>query len=94
MDVVTAIDLSRATVRRIHLNMCWSFLYNIVAVPIAAGSLITVGVKLAPWMAAALMALSDVSVVTSSLFLKWFVLFSDVWQHVANWVSIAVTENQ
>jgi Cu+-exporting ATPase len=70
MDVVTAIDLSRATVRRIRMNMAWSLLYNVIAVPIAAGSLITVGVKLAPWMAAAAMSLSDLTVVTSSLFLK------------------------
>jgi Cu+-exporting ATPase len=72
MDVVTAIDLSWATVRRIQMNMAWSLLYNVIAVPIAAGSLITVGVKLAPWMAAAAMSLSDLTVVTSSLFLKLY----------------------
>jgi Cu+-exporting ATPase len=72
MDVVTAIDLSRATVQRIRMNMTWSFLYNVIAVPIAAGAFITLGLKLAPWMAAAAMSLSDLTVVTSSLFLKFY----------------------
>ena len=89
MDVVTAIDLSRATVRRIRMNMCWSLLYNIIAVPIAAGALITVGVKLAPWMAAAAMSLSDVTVVTSSLFLKLYVIMVVCGWNMAQWISFS-----
>jgi Cu+-exporting ATPase len=72
MDVVTAIDLSRSTVRRIKLNFGWAVIYNFIGIPLAAGALITVGVKLSPWMAAGAMALSSVTVVTSSLFLKFY----------------------
>jgi Cu+-exporting ATPase len=72
MDVVTAIDLSRSTVRRIKLNFGWAVVYNFIGIPLAAGALITVGVKLAPWMAAGAMAMSSVTVVTSSLLLKFY----------------------
>jgi len=65
-DVVTAIELSRATMRRIRLNFFWALGYNTLGIPVAALGL------LRPEIAGAAMALSSVSVVTSSLLLKRF----------------------
>ena len=73
MDVVAAIHLSRTTVRRIRINFVWAVAYNLVGLPIAAGALQPIGVSLQPWMAAAAMAFSSVSVLLSSLLLKRFV---------------------
>ncbi len=65
-DVVTAIELSRATIRRIRWNFVWALGYNSLGIPIAALGL------LRPELAGAAMALSSVSVVTSSLLLRRF----------------------
>ena len=65
-DVVTAIELSRATMRKIHQNFVWALGYNTLGIPIAAFGL------LRPEFAGAAMALSSVSVVTSSLLLRRF----------------------
>uniref|UniRef100_A0A914C451 Uncharacterized protein n=1 Tax=Acrobeloides nanus TaxID=290746 RepID=A0A914C451_9BILA len=72
IDVVSAIRLSKATVRRIRINLFFAFIYNSIGIPIAAGVLQPLGISIQPWMAAAAMAMSSVSVVTSSLFLKNF----------------------
>jgi Cu+-exporting ATPase len=65
-DAVTAIELSRATMRKIHQNFFWALGYNTLGIPIAALGL------LRPELAGAAMALSSVSVVSSSLLLRRF----------------------
>ncbi len=69
--VVTAIELSRATIRVIRENLVWAFGYNTILIPVAAGVLYPVwGVLLSPILAGSAMAFSSVSVVTNSLRLK------------------------
>jgi Cu+-exporting ATPase len=67
-DVVTAIELSRATMRKIHQNFFWALGYNTLGIPVAAVGLLSQF----PWIAGAAMAFSSVSVVTSSLLLRRF----------------------
>jgi P-type Cu+ transporter len=71
--VVTAIALSRATIRTIKQNLFWAFIYNIIGIPIAAGLFYPLtGWLLSPIIASAAMSLSSVSVVTNSLRLRGF----------------------
>lgn len=70
-DVVTAIDLSRYTIRKIRQNLFWAFIYNAAGIPIAAGLLYPInGFLLNPMIAGAAMAFSSVSVTTNSLLMK------------------------
>ncbi len=72
-DVPAAIRLSRATLRNIHENLFWAFIYNIIGIPLAAGVFIGVlGWQLNPMFAAAAMSLSSFCVVTNALRLNFF----------------------
>lgn len=71
--VVTAVDLSRATMRNIKQNLVFAFIYNGIGIPIAAGALYpALGLTLSPMIAAAAMALSSLSVVANANRLKTF----------------------
>jgi Cu+-exporting ATPase len=73
LDVVTALQLSKKTIRNIKQNLFWAFAYNTAGIPIAAGLLfIFGGPKLNPMIAGGAMAFSSVSVVTNALRLKKF----------------------
>lgn len=71
-DVVSAIQLSRETLRKIKQNMFFALFYNVVGIPIAARIFIGFGLILKPELAGLAMALSSVSVVANSLTLKFF----------------------
>ncbi len=67
-DVPAAIRLSRATLRNIHENLFWAFIYNVIGIPLAAGVWIPIfGLKLNPMFGAAAMSLSSFCVVTNAL---------------------------
>jgi Cu+-exporting ATPase len=69
-DVVTAIDLSRYTMRTIKQNLFWAFFYNSIGIPVAAGALYKLGFLLNPMIGGAAMAFSSVSVVSNSLLMR------------------------
>jgi Cu+-exporting ATPase len=71
--LVTAIALSRATMRNIRQNLFWAFAYNVILIPVAMGALYPVtGMLLDPIFAAGAMALSSVTVVSNALRLRRF----------------------
>jgi P-type Cu+ transporter len=73
MDVATAIQLSKSTIRNIKQNLFWAFAYNTAGIPLAAGLFYAFGgPKLNPMFGAAAMSLSSVSVLTNALRLKGF----------------------
>ena len=72
-DVPAAIRLSRATLKNIHENLFWAFIYNIIGIPLAAGAwYMLLGWKLNPMFGAAAMSLSSFCVVTNALRLNLF----------------------
>lgn len=72
-DVPAAIRLSRLTLRNIHQNLFWAFIYNVIGIPLAAGVWIPLlGLQLNPMFAAAAMSLSSFCVVTNALTLNLF----------------------
>lgn len=76
-DVPAAIRLSRATLRNIHENLFWAFIYNIIGIPLAAGIWISIfGWKLNPMFGAAAMSLSSFCVVTNALRLNFFSMYN------------------
>ena len=71
LDVIRAIRLSKATVRKMKQNLAWATIYNLLAIPIAAGLLYPVFfVMLRPEFAALLMSLSSIIVATNAILLK------------------------
>lgn len=73
LDGVTAIQLSKATIKNIKENLFWAFFYNTIGIPLAAGVFYSLlEWKLNPMFAAAAMSLSSVCVVTNALRLKFF----------------------
>ncbi|MFY9081635.1 heavy metal translocating P-type ATPase, partial [Aliarcobacter butzleri] len=73
LDAVKAIQLSNAVIKNIKQNLFWTFFYNIIGIPLAAGVFYTIlGWKLSPMFAGAAMSLSSVTVVLNALRLKLF----------------------
>ncbi|MBC3889631.1 cadmium-translocating P-type ATPase [Acetobacterium paludosum] len=73
INILSAVQLSKATLRNIKQNLFWAFIYNTIGIPLAAGILyIPFGLKLNPMFAAGAMSLSSVSVVLNALSLKTF----------------------
>ena len=71
--IVSAIELSKATIRNIRQNLFWAFFYNSLGIPIAAGVLfLPFGLQLSPMLGAAAMSMSSVFVVTNALRLRMF----------------------
>ncbi len=74
-DVAAAIRLSRQTLKNIHENLFWAFIYNVIGIPLAAGLFIPLfGLKLSPMFGAAAMSLSSFCVVSNALRLNLFKL--------------------
>ena len=71
-DVPAAIRLSRATLRTIHQNLFWAFIYNAICIPVAAGAFVWAGLTLNPMIGAAAMSLSSFCVVTNALRLNLY----------------------
>ena len=75
-DVPAAIRLSRRTLRTIHQNLFWAFIYNTICIPVAAGAFVWAGLTLNPMLAAAAMSLSSFCVVSNALRLNLYDVYS------------------
>lgn len=70
-DILKAIDLSRATVRKMKQNLFWASVYNVLAIPVAAGALYnSAGIEIRPEIAALLMSVSSIIVATNAVLLR------------------------
>lgn len=72
LDVVAALHLSRSIFATIRRNLVWACIYNVLGIPLAMGVFLPFGLYMHPMLAGAAMAFSSVSVVTSSLMLRWW----------------------
>ncbi|KAI9682898.1 MAG: hypothetical protein M1829_006334 [Trizodia sp. TS-e1964] len=72
LDIPAALHLSRCVFRRIKWNLAWACAYNVIGLPFAMGVFLPLGWHLHPMAAGAAMAMSSVSVVASSLALRWW----------------------
>jgi Cu2+-exporting ATPase len=70
LDVLAAIRLSKATVRKMKQNLFWAAAYNLIAIPIAAGVLSPFGILLSPAIAALAMSASSITVATNAVLLR------------------------
>ena len=94
-DVPAAIRLSRATLRNIHENLFWAFIYNIIGIPLAAGAFISVlGWQLNPMFAALAMSLSSFSVVTNALRLNFFRMYDSQRNHLIKNINKIMTKKE
>ena len=94
-DVPAAIRLSRKTLRNIHENLFWAFIYNIIGIPLAAGIFInSFGWQLNPMFAAAAMSLSSFCVVTNALRLNLFNIYNSNKGHVCKGKKINDNKNE
>ena len=75
IELPAAIRLSRATLKTIHENLFWAFIYNIIGIPLAAGALIPLGIELTPMFGAAAMSISSFTVVMNALRLNLKIIF-------------------
>jgi Cu2+-exporting ATPase len=70
LDVLAAIRLSKATVAKMKQNLFWAAIYNLIAIPVAAGVLYPLGILLSPAVAALAMSASSITVATNAVLLK------------------------
>ncbi len=70
LDVLAAIRLSKATVRKMKQNLFWAAIYNVIAIPVAAGVLYPLGILLSPAVGALAMSASSITVATNAVLLK------------------------
>jgi P-type Cu2+ transporter len=71
LDIVSAVRLSRATVQKMRQNLVWASIYNLLAIPVAAGALFpSAGIELRPEWSALLMSVSSIVVATNAVLLK------------------------
>lgn len=93
-DVPAAIRLSRATLRSIHQNLFWAFLYNTIGIPLAMGAFIPLGLTLNPMFGAAAMSLSSFCVVTNALRLNLFRMYDGAKDKPIQPIDITIEKEQ